>query len=130
MRLAQLGENNAMYGKGSFIGKSHTEETKRKISESKTGSKLSEVTKQRMSESAKSRPPISEETRIKRSQALSGEGNGMYGKSHTEESRMKMREAAKSKIYHPCCKSCGKIFDAKSPTTKYCQECKSNLNKS
>lgn len=130
MRLAHLGENNAMYGKeGSFTGKFHTEETKRKISESKTGSKLSNVTKQRMSESAKSRPPISEETRIKRSQALSGEGNGMYGKSHTEESRMKMREAATSRIYRPRCKSCGKIFDAKSPTTKYCQECKSNLNK-
>lgn len=120
------GEKNGMYGKkGSFTGKSHTEETKRKISESKTGHKLSETTKQKMRESAKNRPPISEETRIKRSQSLSGEGNGMYGRSHAEESRMKMREAAKNKIFHPCCKSCGKIFDAKSPTTKYCQECKS-----
>ena len=59
-----------------FGGKSHTEETRKK-----------------MSEAAKNRPPLSEEDRKKFSKP--GEENGFYGKKHSAETRKKMSEAAK-----------------------------------
>lgn len=67
------GEKNPRYGKpGTFLGKKHTEETKRILSEK-----------------AKTRPPISEETRRKLSEATSGEKNPMYGRKQSPESKAK-----------------------------------------
>ncbi len=63
------GENSYMYGKH------RSEETKQKISKSKTGKKLSE------------------EQREKISKAIFGKNNPMYGKRHTEESKNKNRES-------------------------------------
>jgi hypothetical protein len=51
------------------------------------GSKHSEETKEKMS---KSHLSISDETRRKLSEALSGEENPMYGRKHSEETREKM----------------------------------------
>jgi group I intron endonuclease len=70
--------------------KSHTEETKQKMSESAKGRKHSEESKQKMSESWKQRPPVSEETRRKTSESLKGH-------RHTEESKQKMSEIAKAR---------------------------------
>lgn len=58
-------------GKQTWLGKTHTEETKRKISEFKLGTKLSEETKKKMSITRQSK-------KFK----------------HTEESKQKMRELA------------------------------------
>lgn len=88
---------------------------KKKISESKTGQKLSEETKNKISESlknggaywtgkhltkemkeliSKSREnmKMSEETKRKISESMKGENNHFYGKHHSEETREKMKE--------------------------------------
>lgn len=76
-------EINAKKGKqGSdhpMYGKHHTEETKRKISESNIGRTQSE------------------EARKKISDATRGEKNPFYGKTHSEESKRKMSEALKGR---------------------------------
>lgn len=59
----------AQKGKQSWLGKQHTEKTKKKISQSKTGSKLSEETKKKMSITRQNK-----------------------GFKHTEETKQKMRE--------------------------------------
>lgn len=109
------GENNPNYGKKA------SEETRRKISEAlsnpseetrkkmsdaakiamtperiqylreiNTGRKATEEAKQKMSESHKAR--WTDELRQEYSEKFSGEGNGMYGKHHSEETKQKLRE--------------------------------------
>ena len=54
---AKTGENNPMYGKDSpFKGKSHSEDTKKKIGATRSGSKASEATKAKMAASRKGKP--------------------------------------------------------------------------
>ena len=57
--------NKINLGKKNRLGKSHSEETKRKMSEAKKGKKHSEEAKRKMSEAWKNRKPMSEETRRK-----------------------------------------------------------------
>ena len=108
----------------SNIGKHHSEETKKKMSESMKGKNKgkhhSDESRQKMKESAKNRPPQSEETKKKHSESmkkyinehpeemelryskLKGENNGMYGKHHSDESRQKMKESQKNRYKdHP-----------------------------
>lgn len=74
IRKATTGENNPFYGR------KHTEETKKKISQSKTGKKQSD------------------EIRKKKSEIFKGENNPMYGKSHSASTRKKISEANKGKM--------------------------------
>lgn len=79
------GENNPMYGVHRhgedvpFYGKHHTEETRQRLSEIRTGSRSSDDTRKKISE------------------AITGEGNPMYGKHHTEKTKMKISKALKGK---------------------------------
>ena len=76
-------------GKPRFLGKSHSNNTKQKMSESHKGEKNPNFGK-----------PRSEETKRKISAAKKGkhnnnkgENNPFYGKHHTEETKRKLREA-------------------------------------
>ncbi len=79
------GEKSYWYGNGDmmrgeknpFYGKHHSDETKRKLSESKKGKHHSEETKRKLSEANK------------------GEKNPFYGKHHSEEVKRKISEAGK-----------------------------------
>ena len=100
---ARKGEKNPNYGKH------HSEETRRKIGESKKGKHHSEEAKQKMSESRKGKKhsPHSEETRRKMSEAAkrrtySNEAKQKFseshkGKHHSEETRRKMSESRRGK---------------------------------
>jgi hypothetical protein len=77
-------------------GLSHSEETRRKISDSKKGENnpnygktTSEETRKRISEAKKN---MSDETRRKISEANKGEKNHMYGKTASEETKRKMSD--------------------------------------
>ena len=64
-----------MIGKKGFSGKKHSDESKRKISDSKKGKKLTEEHKQKISSGVR--------------------GKGMFGKKHSEETKRKIRESLK-----------------------------------
>lgn len=77
---AKLSEANKINKKGNtnFLGKHHSEETKRKISQAKKGT----------------HHEVSAETREKISKTNKGRVGGMQGKKHSEETKAKMREKA------------------------------------
>jgi len=80
---ANKGENHPFYGK------THSEESKRKIGEAKKGITLSDETKRKMSEAHKGKT-LSEEHKRKLSEV-------QKGKTHSEETKRKMSEAHKGK---------------------------------
>lgn len=83
-----LGENNPMFGKygelNPFYGKTHTEETKRIISEKSKGRIPSDESRKKNAASTKRRH---EEN-----------GHPMKGKNHTEEAKKKISETSKGRI--------------------------------
>jgi len=83
MSIRMSGKNHPMYGK------THTKEAKRKISEINKGRKHSKETKKKISES------MTGKKNHMYGKGLIGEKNGMYGKTHSEESKRKMSEAKK-----------------------------------
>lgn len=87
------GEKNPMYGKSGKdspnYGKHHTEETKRKISNSHKGRHLSEETKKKLSELNKGKKH-SEESKKKMSQSRTGQMNWNYGKHLSEKTKKKI----------------------------------------
>lgn len=98
MSIAQRGENNPMYGK------THSEEAKRKISEKLRGRKpkpITEETRQKLREASSGEnnwnygktTPAAVKQKI--SESLKGEKNGFHGKTHSEETKRKMKEAWK-----------------------------------
>lgn len=60
------------------------------------GKKASEETRRKIGESSRGRKP-SEETRKLKSKQMSGEGNHMYGKTHTPEARERIGAAQRGK---------------------------------
>jgi NUMOD3 motif len=87
------GENNGFYGK------KHNESAKKIISEAnkgeKNGSKKPEARlKIASTKLGKKRGEFSEEWKQNLSTALSGENNGMWGKTHTDETKEKQRQKA------------------------------------
>lgn len=80
------------------LGKKHSLETRKKMSESRKGKNspmygkhLSDETKQKISDAHRGKK-LSKPHREKLSKAKSGENNPMYGKHHSEESRRKISE--------------------------------------
>jgi len=100
---------------GTFLGKSHSDETKKKMSQAASKPK-SELWKQSASKNRKGKNapnkgiPHSDETKRKISLAVSGEKNGFFGKQHSIEQREKKR---KEKLNSPRleCPHCSKIID-------------------
>lgn len=93
----------------SFYGKHHTEEARKKISDA------------RENYVGENHPLYgkhhNEETKRKISESLSG-------REVSEETRIKLREAAKNKVYRKVCSICGLEFNARSSRSKYCDDCK------
>ena len=78
-----------------WLGKTHSEEAKRKMSETRKGRKVSEETKCKMSEAHKGKK-LSEEHRRKMSEAKKGNTINK-GRKVSEETKCKMSEARKGK---------------------------------
>ena len=116
MSDAKKGEKNHNFGKSpsdetrkkmaenhaDFSGKNHpmwekhhTNEAKEKIRMAK--SNPSEETRKNISMAAKNRPPVTDETKRKLSEAKEGINHPMYGKHHSEEARKNMSIATKNK---------------------------------
>jgi hypothetical protein len=101
---------------GTFLGKTHTDETKDKIRQARLGKKDSDEVRLKKSISGKNKSPVSLETRIKLSiinkgkTGLSGEKNGFFGKHHSPEQRKKKSQ---EKLAAPklLCYNCGKQVD-------------------
>ena len=71
-------------------------ETRKKLSENQKGRKASEETRRKIGEASKRRV-TSDETRKLKSKQMSGEGNHMYGRTHTPEAREKIGAAQRGK---------------------------------
>jgi hypothetical protein len=111
------GNKSPRYGKPSlFKGKKHSEESKKIISKSakgnkkRLGSKLSNETKEKISNSHKGKictyligKKLSDETKSKISSALmgkmSGDKNPFFDKKHSEETKRKISESKRVKNY-------------------------------
>ena len=86
-----------------MLGKQHSEETKKKLSEAKRGKHHTEEHNKKIGEALKGeKNPLfgkhpSKETRKKLSEALKGEKNPLFGKHPSKETRKKLSEARKGK---------------------------------
>lgn len=83
-----------MIGNKHFLGRKHTEETKRKIGDVHRGKVVSEATRKKLSEYSKKRK---------------GELNPFYGKKHTEETKAKLRKTNGKKCR---CIETGIVYDS------------------
>jgi group I intron endonuclease len=101
-RFDPRGENHHCYGKFGAnhpaFGNKLSDEVKRKISEFQTGRKRSNETKKKMSDVKKGNlynlgRKYSDETKKKISDSQKGENNHLFGKHHSEETKVKMRES-------------------------------------
>lgn len=96
-RINFSGKNHPMYGK------SHSEETKLKISNSLLGFKHTDETKKKLSIISSKRKGEKRTDKTKQKMRenhvdFSGKNHPFYGKKHTEESKKKMSEAKKGQI--------------------------------
>jgi len=107
---------NSVRNAANCLGFRHTEETKRKMSEARSGTTRSEETKKKISEALKGRVvseaakrkmsqawegrQISQETREKMSQAHKGQTPWNKGVPHSEETKRKISSANKGKPSH------------------------------
>lgn len=84
------GEKNPMWGK------THSPEARAAISKNNTGKKLTreQITRQVKAQTGRKREPFSKEWLDKIKEARQGERNGMFGKTHSDQTRSKQREKA------------------------------------
>lgn len=134
-KLAQYKEkmSKLVSGKNNpFYGKSHSRETKEKISKAKMGSTYSDEFKAKCSKRMIGNTinlgrVHSEETKAKQSANNSGKGNPMYGKHHNPETidliSRRIRESTLIKIL---CEHCGKAIDKGNYTRWHGDNCKLN----
>lgn len=137
---------NLTKGGGGAPGAKLSDETKVKISQSKTGKKHSQESIEKMCKT------------IREKGLHKGSKNGHYGKrftqeqkqhfseiykksqgvknsprfkghSHSEESKRRISESVKKRRFNFNCKICGEPFEAKSNRSLYCDLCKSNKGK-
>jgi group I intron endonuclease len=90
----EVGYNISRIANSPFLGRRHTEESKRKISKSKLGKPRSEETKRKLSEAQKGKT-IPQETRDKISKTLKGRPSPMKGRKASKETREKMSKSLK-----------------------------------
>jgi hypothetical protein len=90
-----FGEKNPMYGDKFYRSEEGYRRHKEAISGDKNASKRPE-TKKKITESkiGKKRDSFDDTWRLNLSKAASGENNGMYGKTHSDETKQKQRERA------------------------------------
>jgi hypothetical protein len=107
LREANLGENNPMYGKHL------TDEAKQHLREINTGKKLTDeqCEKVRQSKLGKKREEFSDKWKAKMSEAHIGENNAMYGKSHSDDAKEKIRQKALNRTKKTC-EHCGRDVTA------------------
>lgn len=115
------GYNISIGGEYSGLGRSHSNEARRKMSEAKKGTNhpnygkhLSSETRRKISEAAEGHT-VSSETRRKISKALRGANNPNFGKHHSAETRRKISEAKCKKVV---CVETGKVYRSLSAASK------------
>jgi len=128
LKMGESQKNRFKNISGTFLGKSHTEKTRKKMSESASKPK-SEKWKISASKNRTGKPapnkgiPHTAEAKKKISQAMLGEKNPFFGKTHSEEQRQKKREeklaAPKKLCYH-----CGKEVDPMNYARWHGDKCK------
>jgi group I intron endonuclease len=121
--LREFGYNMTLGGEGTLgLKRAFSKEHKKKLSEAKKGKKLSKEHKKKISESEKGRifpnevkRKISESKKgvknpmYRKGYLISGEKNGMFGKTHSIETKNKLSEISKN-VKKLICEHCGKEF--------------------
>jgi hypothetical protein len=115
---AQIGPKNHRYGKtgekSHWYGKSHSEETKQKMSNANKGENNPNYGKSH-----------SEEAKRKMSNANKGENNPNYGKSHSEEAKRKIATALTGKVQLiVSCPHCGQRGGSNNMKRYHFSKCK------
>lgn len=115
------GRNHAHYGisnKGTWLGKkfsdTHRANLSKSVSAARTGTKLSESAKAKLSE------------------RNSGEGNPFYGKKHSEATKQHLSEVRKgmTHTYHFTCTECGEQKIGTGSRQHICSDCRANIEES
>lgn len=121
---------NQQGASNSFYGKRHTAKSIEKMREAHLGIKFTDEHKEKLRQAnlGANNPRYgshpSEETRRKMSISHSGKNNPNYGKKTSEETKALMREAARNRRIEKYCAKCGSIFITNVGATKYCGNCK------
>jgi len=105
-----------------MVGHKHSEATKLKISAANMGSRHSEESYAAMAAKKRGKP-ISNEHKKKLSIAFAGEKNHMWGKTHDEEAREKIR-LSRINCKKVECPHCGRISDTANASRWHFENCK------
>lgn len=118
--------------KNGFFSKEHSDETKQKISENKTGVAMSDnfrekCSKRMLGNEINDGRKHSDE--VNKKKASHGDKNGMFGKEHSQESLDKIsKNIKKSKMKKFTCEFCNKLSDKGNYNRWHGKNCKMNPN--